>query len=180
MRLYALSFLCYILILLRDRSPATGNRARSRSTASGDPRTTRFASPEGEDAERERIPMPRTQTVEFAPEPKIRRGSQALPMQPTISENGFRRSESIGTISSESGSRLPAASLRPAMTYQSTLPPPGSSAKHSGFGGFPLPHEILGRVVHYLFPKVKAKLERTLTMPRTMTVTSQWPTELGR
>ena len=59
------------------------------------------------------------------------------------------------------------------MTYQSTLPPPGSSAKHSGFGGFPLPHEILGRVVHYLFPKVKAKLERTLTMPRTMTVTSQ-------
>ncbi|VDC02697.1 unnamed protein product [Peniophora sp. CBMAI 1063] len=157
----------------QERTIISGNRARSRSTASGDARTTRFASPERDDVERDRVPMPRTQTIEFAPEPKIRRGSQALAMQPTISENGYRRSESIDTISSESGSRPPAASLRPAMTYQSTLPPPGSSAKHSGFGGFPLPHEILGRVVHYLFPKVKAKLERTLTMPRTMTVTSQ-------
>ena len=35
-----------------------------------------------------------------------------------------------------------------------------------------MPHEIIGRLVHYLFPKAKAKLERTLTMPRTMTVTS--------
>ncbi|KZV69989.1 hypothetical protein PENSPDRAFT_651888 [Peniophora sp. CONT] len=156
-----------------EHSAIVGNRARSRSTASGDPRTTRFASPERDETERERVPMPRTQTIEFAPEPRIRRGSQAMTMQPTISENGYRRSASINTISSEPGTRPPAASLRTAMTYQSTLPPPGSSAKHSGFGGFPLPHEILGRVVHHLFPKVKAKLERTLTMPRTMTVTSQ-------
>lgn len=150
------------------------NRARSHSTASGDGRTARFASPERDaiERERERVPMPRTQTIEFAPEPRIRRGSQALTLQPTITENRYGRSDSINTINSETGSRRPTASLRPTMTYQSSLPPPGMSAKHSGFGGFPLPLEILSRIAHHLFPKVKAKLERTLTMPRTMTVTS--------
>ncbi|KAE9400631.1 hypothetical protein BT96DRAFT_965214 [Gymnopus androsaceus JB14] len=46
-------------------------------------------------------------------------------------------------------------------------------AKHSGFGGFPMPHEILQRLFDALFPTLRRKLTRTVTIPATMTITSQ-------
>lgn len=52
-------------------------------------------------------------------------------------------------------------------TYPTRLP-----TKHSGFGGFPMPHEIAHSVFSRLFPKLKRKLTRTVTIPATTTIAS--------
>lgn len=59
---------------------------------------------------------------------------------------------------------------------QNTTPhsyPSVRHTKHSGFGGFPMPHEIVKDLFSYLFPKLKRKLTRTMTLPRTTTLTSR-------
>lgn len=40
-----------------------------------------------------------------------------------------------------------------------------------GFGGFPMPHELLGMLFGWLFPKTKNRLKRTVTIPITTTLT---------
>ena len=45
--------------------------------------------------------------------------------------------------------------------------------KHSGFGGFPMPYEILSNLFGRFFPKLQRKLTRTLTIPVTTTIASQ-------
>ncbi|KAG2356590.1 cation transport protein-domain-containing protein [Suillus spraguei] len=40
-----------------------------------------------------------------------------------------------------------------------------------GFGGFPMPHELLGMLFGWLFPNTKNRLERTVTIPITTTLT---------
>lgn len=45
--------------------------------------------------------------------------------------------------------------------------------KHSGFGGFPMPHEIAQSLFSRLFPQLKRKLTRTVTVPLTTTIASQ-------
>ncbi|KAI5982488.1 TrkH-domain-containing protein [Pisolithus albus] len=45
------------------------------------------------------------------------------------------------------------------------LPP--SQSVYKGFGGFPMPHQILGRFLGRLFPKAKVRLHRTMTIPVT-------------
>ncbi|SJK97970.1 uncharacterized protein ARMOST_01226 [Armillaria ostoyae] len=50
--------------------------------------------------------------------------------------------------------------------------------KHSGFGGFPMPHEILGSLIDWFFPKFKRKLTRTVTEPASTTIASQRGTTL--
>jgi len=42
-----------------------------------------------------------------------------------------------------------------------------------GFGGFPMPHQIVGRLVQKAFPNIGQSLHRTVTIPRTATLTSQ-------
>lgn len=70
--------------------------------------------------------------------------------------------------------RRPTMSLQRTMTMQTHqthhLP---KRTKHSGFGGFPMPHEILKSIFHHFFPKLEHQLTRTLTMPRTRTIASQ-------
>lgn len=51
--------------------------------------------------------------------------------------------------------------------------------KHRGFGGFPMPHEIITRIVDYFFPSLKRQLTRTVTMPRTQTIASQHGEQLS-
>ncbi|KAL1746659.1 cation transport protein-domain-containing protein [Schizophyllum fasciatum] len=46
------------------------------------------------------------------------------------------------------------------------------STKHNNFGGFPMPHHIIQRAVHALFPKLHHKIARTVTIPVTTTITS--------
>lgn len=45
--------------------------------------------------------------------------------------------------------------------------------KHSGFGGFPMPHEIARDLFSHFFPKLQRKLTRTMTLPRITTLTSR-------
>ncbi|EPQ55187.1 hypothetical protein GLOTRDRAFT_111153 [Gloeophyllum trabeum ATCC 11539] len=131
---------------------------------------------------REPDPLPRTQTVEFAPEPRRQRftsvdrerGRRAS----VISEQStaYRRPsiEPTDTQDERRPGRRPSVTLRPTMSTSHTFPryPTGVRTKHRGFGGFPMPHEILSRVFRYFFPEVQQKLHRTMTMPRTQTIAS--------
>lgn len=45
--------------------------------------------------------------------------------------------------------------------------------KHSGFGGFPMPHEIIGSIFRRVFPKLQRQLTRSVTIPVSTTITSQ-------
>ena len=64
-------------------------------------------------------------------------------------------------------------------TYRSTREPQlaGHSepvqphAKYTGLGGFPMPHQILGTLLGWLFPATKKRLRRTVTIPATTTIT---------
>lgn len=53
------------------------------------------------------------------------------------------------------------------LTYRS------QRTKHRGFGGFPMPHEIISRLINRWFPDLRRNLTRTVTIPRTQTITSQ-------
>src|SRR5882762_937184 len=46
-------------------------------------------------------------------------------------------------------------------------------SKRSGYGGFPMPLDILGSIFRRLFPKLQTKLTRSVTYPATVTITSQ-------
>ncbi|KAI6106532.1 hypothetical protein EDD16DRAFT_1523878 [Pisolithus croceorrhizus] len=46
-----------------------------------------------------------------------------------------------------------------------------SRSVYSGFGGFPMPHQILGRFLGWLFPKAKDCLHKTMTIPITTSLT---------
>lgn len=51
--------------------------------------------------------------------------------------------------------------------------------KQGDFGGFPWPHEVLSTLFKRFLPDANRRLTRTLTVPRTMTVTSQHATLSG-
>ena len=64
---------------------------------------------------------------------------------------------------------------RPTMSIPHTTasrPPPAIRTKHSGFGGFPMPHEILSAIFRRFFPKLERQLTRTVTIPITHTLAS--------
>ncbi|KAI6014220.1 cation transport protein-domain-containing protein [Pisolithus microcarpus] len=48
---------------------------------------------------------------------------------------------------------------------------PPSQSVYKGFGGFPMPHQIIGRFLGRLFPKAKVRLHRTMTIPVTTSLT---------
>ena len=51
--------------------------------------------------------------------------------------------------------------------------PEEPSALRTGFGGFPGPHILLGRLMKKFAPRLRQRLERTLTIPRTQTIPLQ-------
>ncbi|KAJ7668683.1 cation transport protein-domain-containing protein [Mycena polygramma] len=109
--------------------------------------------------------IPRTQTVEFAPDVTPRRArvsrQNILEYEPSITNSQDRRS-------TRRGSWIPHETLSHHMTNHTY--PSGLHAKHSGFGGFPMPHEIAKHLFSRFFPKLQRKLTRTMTLPRTMTM----------
>ena len=46
------------------------------------------------------------------------------------------------------------------------------SSMHTGYGGFPGPHILIGRAIRWLAPRLGNKFDRTITMPRTHTIQS--------
>lgn len=47
------------------------------------------------------------------------------------------------------------------------------TTKETGFGGFPYPHVIIGRLFLRLFPRLERHFTTTLTVPHTVTICSQ-------
>lgn len=46
------------------------------------------------------------------------------------------------------------------------------SAKHRGFGGFPMPHRLISSIINKMFPKFQRRLTRTVTIPATTSLVS--------
>ncbi|KAJ8507628.1 hypothetical protein ONZ45_g10031 [Pleurotus djamor] len=110
--------------------------------------------------------MPRTQTVEFAPQAMRRRGHQVHDMD--IIER--RRSTSAG------GSITEGATMA---SHSGTSHPPPRIPGTEDFGGFPMPFELIAAVFRRLFPDAHSRLSRTLTLPATTTITTQQETPTG-
>ncbi|KAK0226367.1 cation transport protein-domain-containing protein [Armillaria fumosa] len=117
--------------------------------------------------------LARTQTVEFS-----------LPTQP----NRRPRTERILTTDLNADAMSPIEDHRshrtpmlPHLSMHATTHTHRSNrttTKHSGFGGFPMPHEIIGSLIAWFFPKFKRKLTRTVTEPASTTIASHRGTTL--
>ncbi|KAG2043915.1 cation transport protein-domain-containing protein [Suillus americanus] len=133
--------------------------------------------------------MPRTATIEFAPLHRplfpvgSRTGHSDSPENLSdISVSGFstprrrrRRSSAV-----PQHSHVPLAQHPTIQTHRSSNTRHASDSHHfdppqeqmlRGFGGFPMPHELLGMLFSWLFPNTKNRLKRTVTIPVTTTLT---------
>ncbi|KAG1824448.1 cation transport protein-domain-containing protein [Suillus subaureus] len=135
--------------------------------------------------------MPRTATIEFAPTVS----PSHLPLFPVGSRTGHSDSPEFSSDVSVSGfsvprrrrssavpqhSHVPLAQHPTIQTHRSSNARRASSSYHldqpqeqmiRGFGGFPMPHELLGMLFGWLFPNTKDRLKRTVTIPVTTTLT---------
>ncbi|KAI0079232.1 hypothetical protein K474DRAFT_1659278 [Panus rudis PR-1116 ss-1] len=125
----------------------------------------------------QRMPtLPRTQTVEFAPEPRRRpmslergRADRLPSINDLYALHMHDRVPTQGTSGRRSMSR-PTMSIPHTTTSRATVK---RRTKHRGFGGFPMPHEIISKLFSRAFPKLERTLTRTVTIPRTQTIASQ-------
>ncbi|KAF8841742.1 TrkH-domain-containing protein [Paxillus ammoniavirescens] len=141
------------------------------------------------------VGMPRTATVEFAPI----LDRQHMVLSPAAgggedagqeSSDGERRRKPGPRDRSDSRKRPSMGRSHGSMmrnpsqhTYQSVQPAPPTDQmpqqqqRNSDFGGFPMPHEMLGMLFRRLFPRAANRLHRTMTIPTTTALTGG---ELGR
>ena len=136
------------------------------------------------------LTIPRTQTVNFTTPPRQNatstehRGDRLSHVQDvprprsidrTATQNNDRRKSIDISNSACYLSGLLGSMGRPTMSIPHTTasrPAPAIRTKHSGFGGFPMPHEIISAIFRRLFPKLERQLTRTVTIPRTQTLAS--------
>ncbi|KAF9782414.1 cation transport protein-domain-containing protein [Thelephora terrestris] len=106
----------------------------------------------------------RTLTVEFAPSPQLRGRHQAKPsvgegrVPPSVSHRGGHVEVSRSATFTQPGSAHP---------HRSSVP-----AIRRGYGGFPMPYEMISSAVHKLFPNMERRIKRTVTVPASHTLTS--------
>ncbi|KAG1846591.1 cation transport protein-domain-containing protein [Suillus subalutaceus] len=136
--------------------------------------------------------MPRTATIEFAPTVS----PSYPPLFPVGSRTGHSDSPEILSDISVSGfstprrrrrrssavpqhSHVPLAQHPTIQTHRSSDTRRVSNSHHfdppqeqmlRGFGGFPMPHELLGMLFGWLFPNTNNRLKRTVTIPVTTTL----------
>ncbi|KAF8891820.1 cation transport protein-domain-containing protein [Infundibulicybe gibba] len=141
----------------RPSSPVSGNLPRSETVADGNKLSPKHAG------------FPRTHTVEFAPSVTRRRGrterryfehESVRPGPDAVQED--RRSTRRPSI-------VPPVSIS---THMSGHTHRSLRSKDRGFGGFPMPHEILNSLVGRFFPKLRRKFTRTITIPVVRSLTS--------
>ncbi|KAJ3875588.1 cation transport protein-domain-containing protein [Lentinula edodes] len=159
-----------------NRPPVKGIMARRLS----DPGTpSRPSSPQGHSTSLHRFDtvapksskFPRTPTVEFSTTLPRRRAR----IEPLHEEEGLAR-PTVSPLQPDDRRSLrrmsiPSHPLMTSHTYSTYKSSRGT--KHSGFGGFPMPHEILQKLFDKFFPKLRHKLTRTITIPITTTIASQ-------
>jgi hypothetical protein len=132
------------------------------------------------EAPRSGLAVPRTQTVEFAlagsPRRRLPDDSRLgrLRSQSISRSDANARGVSLERVLSEDRRSGRRTSMYPTNTMQSAYSTSRTvhSTKHSGFGGFPMPHEIATSLMHRFFPNLHSKLTRTVTVPMTATLTS--------
>lgn len=153
-----------------NHSPNLGDKAQ---TASSD----RHQRPRGLSVDTDRRtydhPIQRTQTIEFAPypQPRHRASRDTSRLRDSTSEMapGHLVTEVFPTgleYSDQPGVNYP---LHRAETMRTSR---SSATRQDHFGGFPGARNIISQLVHRFFPGVHRQLRRTVTMPRTTTITS--------
>ncbi|KAL0574295.1 hypothetical protein V5O48_007653 [Marasmius crinis-equi] len=119
--------------------------------------------------------FPRTQTVEFnlprRRPPRVGTTQEGEPERPAPEPIQHEDRRSIYRSSSQHAPP-PFASYPTNHTYSTYIPTGPRPRKHSGFGGFPMPHEIIRSLIKKFFPKLGVQMTRTVTIPRTMTYAS--------
>ncbi|KIM52874.1 hypothetical protein SCLCIDRAFT_32289 [Scleroderma citrinum Foug A] len=122
--------------------------------------------------------MHRTSTVEFSPVVVLQDSVRPTntDSDPHQDHHGLiRQRRSTGALA---GSHPPIAEHPTTHTYRSTrepqpvghFEPVQPHVKYTGLGGFPMPHQILGRLLGWLFPATEKRLRRTVTIPATTTI----------
>jgi hypothetical protein len=128
--------------------------------------------------------MPRTATVEFvSTDPRRQNISRDRREGPQAPESEKSDPEPLHSDERSESPRLPSHRLKftrilhlgsarrsqlephPTLTQHPTM--------HSQYGGFPMPHQILGSLFHKFFPKLQKKLKRSVTYPAITTITSK-------
>ncbi|EIW80365.1 TrkH-domain-containing protein [Coniophora puteana RWD-64-598 SS2] len=116
------------------------------------------------------IPFEKHTTRESYARPRGRRMSVANQGVPMGGRNATMQTYRSGRA------RRPSVSVTRTQSMHPTgVEPPDyygpTRAKDSGFGGFPLPHIILGNLINRLFPKLRSRFSRTMTIPMSRTYT---------
>ncbi|KAH9006185.1 cation transport protein-domain-containing protein [Lactarius hatsudake] len=161
-----------------SRPPNLGDKAQTTSSdpqvISG-PRGLSLGTPSNVDADRRTYdhPIQRTQTIEFAPSPQPRhrasRDKSRLRDSTSEMAPGHLVTEVFPTeleYSDQPGVNHPLHRTETMRTFRS------SATRDDHFGGFPGARNIISQLVHRFFPGVHRQLKRTVTMPRTTTITS--------
>jgi len=129
------------------------------------------------------LPLPRTQTIEFAPHPPPPPHSHShshshqhphLHSHPPV-RHGHARQDSFATSYASGFPRSRTFDSRGggiARSHSFTRVPTLQPERDIGFGGFPWPTTLLSRLVNWVFPGIRRRLQRTLTVPRTATYMS--------
>ncbi|PCH38348.1 TrkH-domain-containing protein [Wolfiporia cocos MD-104 SS10] len=117
--------------------------------------------------------MPRTHTIELIEAPRSPRHVQVADQ---IRPHSIQIDAERGLTQDKRSMRRPTLSLPRSVGSSRSIRPP-THAIHADFGGFPMPHRLLSSLFHRCFPKMERKLTRTLTIPRTETITSQYASQ---
>ncbi|KAI0000966.1 cation transport protein-domain-containing protein [Russula vinacea] len=108
------------------------------------------------------LPTVRTQTIEFAPYPLLRH--RTSPQETTLRTSPPQNMTFVQSTGNNTTTPLyRSETMRTSTAHRGT---------NANFGGFPGPPDIISRLIRRFFPGVHRQLTRTLTMPRTTTITS--------
>ncbi|EJD46884.1 hypothetical protein AURDEDRAFT_113542 [Auricularia subglabra TFB-10046 SS5] len=115
-------------------------------------------------ARREPI-FPRTQTVEFAPQPHKRHGHPGMHARQNSAQYSHRESMNLPRARTIESRNMPHTT---SLARTTSVQP----SHDIGFGGFPWPNELAARLLRRMFPKLGRRLKRSLTVPQTTTFMS--------
>ncbi|KAF9222488.1 TrkH-domain-containing protein [Gyrodon lividus] len=174
----------------RSQTSDPGTPGSTRSRPSGVPFLNSSTPHGGLQSSDQSVGMRRTATVDFAPiitrhhitlssvpnrdRDDVREPSDGERRRRQVSRDGSypRRRSSVGERSHASMTQNPTQHThRSVQSAQPSDQMGQPQQKLSGFGGFPMPHEMLSMLFRRLFPRAANRLHRTVTIPATTALT---------